>query len=116
MASVILVVDDEEGLRRLAEEALSEAGYDVVLAEDGLAALEILHSGTRVDLLLTDVVMPRMGGVALAHQAERLRPALPIIFMSGYVLDLADLATVHATLLPKPWRPRQLIAAIETRL
>jgi CheY-like chemotaxis protein len=60
--------------------------------------------------------MPQMSGVDLARAAERLRPSLLVIFMSGYVMELEDLAAVGGSLLQKSWRPQQLISEIENRL
>ena len=80
----VLVVEDEPGVRRLLSRYLGGLGYDVQEAVDGVAALEhIHHSGRQVDLVLTDLVMPRMGGVELIRRIRVIRPALPVLCMSG---------------------------------
>ena len=84
----ILVVEDEDALRRLATRLLEKAGYTVLSAADGEQALITCqrHAG-KIDLLLTDVVMPRMSGKRLAERLAKLRPALKILYMSGYTDD-----------------------------
>jgi CheY-like chemotaxis protein len=81
----VLVVEDDKDLRGYLVEVLRELSYRVVAAADGVAALGILEQdSTRVDLLLTDVVMPGMNGRELANRARRLRPTIKVLFMSGY--------------------------------
>jgi two-component system cell cycle sensor histidine kinase/response regulator CckA len=91
-AKTILVVDDEEALRKVARRALEAAGYQVLTAADGEDAREVSakHAG-HIHLLLTDVVMPRMGGPALAEELLKTRPTLLVVYMSGYT----DSAIVH---------------------
>ena len=81
----ILVAEDEPALRLLAHRSLSEAGYTVHTASNGMEALAIVLQGDEIiDLLLTDVIMPKMGGRELAEQLTARFPGLPVIFMSGY--------------------------------
>jgi PAS domain S-box-containing protein len=88
----ILVAEDEAALRHVASRALEAAGYTVLLAADGEEALRVgeRHAGG-IDLLLTDVVMPRMSGRALAQALAQTRPTLKVLYMSGYT----DNAIVH---------------------
>jgi CheY-like chemotaxis protein len=88
----ILVVEDEEALRKVAGRALDAAGYTVLTAADGDEALlaSAQHAGD-IHLLLTDVVMPRMGGRVLAERLRKMRPTLKVLCMSGYTDD----AIVH---------------------
>ena len=80
----ILLVEDEESLLHLTAEVLTESGYTVLPAHNGIEALEIARSfDDSIDLLLTDVVMPRLGGPALAQYVARLRPGIRILFMTG---------------------------------
>ena len=81
----VLVVDDEAAIREVAHRVLTSAGYQVITAADGPAALRLLAEPHQAaDLLLTDVIMPGMTGQAFADQARDLRPGLTVLFMSGY--------------------------------
>ncbi len=81
----ILLVEDEELVRNLSREILESCGYTVIEAGDGIEALEVCASiDCRIDLLMTDVVMPRMGGRELAEKIKEQLPDLPILFTSGY--------------------------------
>lgn len=82
----ILVVDDEPGVRELAAQALMEMGYNVLSAQDGKSALEIIQNlDIPIDLLFTDVVMPNgIDGFQLAKAASNIRPDLPVIFTTGH--------------------------------
>jgi CheY-like chemotaxis protein len=81
----ILVVDDEPDILNFVQSALGRAGYAVVLAESGDAALELFEKlQVSIDLLLTDVIMPGMSGPMLADRLLAMQPSLPVLFMSGY--------------------------------
>jgi CheY-like chemotaxis protein len=80
----ILLVEDDADVRAFLSESMRELGYDVLEAADAEAALRILDDSERIDLLLTDVVLPGANGRALAERAAALRPALKIMFMTGY--------------------------------
>ena len=81
----VLVVDDEGPVRSMVYDTLEPLGYKVIEASSGAAALEIAKmSDSTIDLLLTDVVMPRMGGKELADALETLQPGMKVMFMSGY--------------------------------
>ena len=86
MPSTILVVDDEPDVLETSAEILRMLGFEVSVANSGEAALQVLGETPGIDILLTDVVMPHMDGVTLAHHARRLAPDLKVILMSGYVL------------------------------
>jgi len=84
----ILVVEDDDGVRAYATEALRELGYRVAEAPSGMAALGVLDSVPRLDLLLTDVIMPGdYNGRELADEAVKRRPGLRVLFMTGYSRD-----------------------------
>src|SRR3984957_16334252 len=87
----VLLAEDEEGVRELACEFLRSSGYQVIVGKDGLDALEIAeqHSAP-IDVLVTDVVMPRMRGPELAQRLKRANPALKIVYMSGYLEHDSD--------------------------
>ena len=81
----ILIAEDEEAIRQLVTRALTQEGHDVVAAVDGAEALDTLQrEGGRFDLLLTDIKMPVMDGLALALASARDFPALPIVLMTGF--------------------------------
>jgi two-component system cell cycle sensor histidine kinase/response regulator CckA len=86
----ILLVEDEDPVRVLAQRALLSLGYTVLVAEDGKRALEQIagHEG-EIHLLLTDVVMPGMSGVELFDRVQQLRPEINVLYMSGYTDEAA---------------------------
>jgi CheY-like chemotaxis protein len=87
----ILVVEDEERVRQLSVSLLQELGYQVIDAPDGATALALLERTPRVDLLFTDVGLPRMNGRQLADEARRRHPHLKVLFTTGYAKN----AIVH---------------------
>ncbi|HLL29636.1 MAG TPA: response regulator [Allosphingosinicella sp.] len=114
----ILLVEDEATVRAVAERALTRHGYTVLLAENGEAAIEILERETRVDLMISDVVMPTMDGPTTARAARLLQPDLPILFISGYAeeqlrqsIDLPKVA-----FLAKPFTVQKLAEAARDTL
>jgi DNA-binding NtrC family response regulator len=81
----VLVVEDDNDLRTYLAEVLRELGYTVITANGSEQALKHLNApATKIDLLLTDVVMPGRNGRELAQEAQRLRPGLPVLYMTGY--------------------------------
>ena len=85
---IILLVEDEAGVRRLARSYLESQGYTILESQDGVEGLELASQyAGRIDLLLTDVVMPRMSGPAMAEKLAPPRPDIKVIFMSGYADD-----------------------------
>ncbi len=115
-SEVILLVEDEKGVRELARQYLEMSGYTVLEAEDGHTALELsgMHSGP-IHLLMTDVVMPGISGRELAERISRLRPGIKILYMSGYT----DQSIVHhgiladdAVLLQKPFNMASLASKL----
>jgi signal transduction histidine kinase/AmiR/NasT family two-component response regulator len=115
----VLVVEDNEAIRRVVVRILKRAGYQVVDAGDGLEALDrIAAAENPFDLVLTDVNMPRMSGFELADQLVKLLPTAQVMFMTGYSDDLADLPQ-RARQWPcvvKPFTPTQLLAEIERQV
>lgn len=115
MREHVLVVDDEPMIRRLAARALLEEGFDVHEAGDGEEALALIRSGiVNVDVVLTDIVMPRMNGVELLQSLSALRPDLPVLLMSGYATaELAALGIASpCAVLTKPFSPATLVAEV----
>jgi CheY-like chemotaxis protein len=80
----ILIAEDEEALRGFVQRALADIGHDVAVAADGAEALDLLTRAGRFDLLLADIKMPVMDGIALALAAARDHPDLVILLMTGY--------------------------------
>jgi PAS domain S-box-containing protein len=112
----ILLVEDEDDVRALAREVLERQGYSVLEASDGPRALRQFETGSdRIDLVLTDVVMPRMSGRELVDRVRALRPQTRVLYMSGYTEDaivrhgVRDASTV---LLGKPFAPGDLLAKV----
>jgi len=114
--ATLLLVEDEPALRSLVVTMLEEQGYLVLQAGNGLDAIAVAerHLG-QIDLLLTDVVMPRLSGPELAQQLSVLRPGLEVLFMSGYNdsrLVNRGVAKSNTNLLVKPFTPDQLVRRV----
>jgi signal transduction histidine kinase/CheY-like chemotaxis protein/streptogramin lyase len=116
----VLVVEDEPAVRQVATRTLQHLGYEVVEAVDGVDALEKWAADrTRFDLVLTDVVMPRMSGVDLARALRNQRADLPLVFMSGYTgkdSQWTGGAAAIGPMLEKPFTRAALAAAIRTEI
>ncbi len=115
-SETVLIVEDEELVRGLAERALSARGYTVLTAADGDHAMEVARTwGRHIDLLITDVVMPRTGGRVVAEQLSAARPGLKVLFISGHVDDPRVREAIEsrgAAFLPKPFTPNDLAEAV----
>ena len=106
-ASTILVVEDDDIVRMLIVDVLEELEYTVLEADDGNAALEILADpGKAIDLMMTDHGLPGMNGRELSQKARQLRPALPILFASGYAENIDVPSDMHV--IGKPFSIDQL--------
>jgi PAS domain S-box-containing protein len=114
----ILVVEDEEMIRRLVVRLLTARGYDVLSAPNGFAALEILQrSNASVDLLFVDVVMPGMRGPEFVRRARELYPSLRVLFTTGYELKPTDGESRGPDpVLYKPYTPDQLLPRLRELL
>ncbi len=112
----ILLVEDEDMVRRLVAEALSGAGFEVLAAANGAEALaRAAEVGGRLDLLLTDLIMPGMNGRELHRRLRAPYPDLPVLYVSGYTGDLLGHHGVlepGTNFLPKPFSIRALLAAV----
>jgi two-component system, cell cycle sensor histidine kinase and response regulator CckA len=110
MPQTILVVDDEAIARRFIERALSHEGFEVMLANDGEQALTLLRTTNRkVDLVITDLVMPGMGGHAFALEVATLFAPPPVLYISAYESPQGEMAK---RFLQKPFKPEQLVEAV----
>jgi two-component system cell cycle sensor histidine kinase/response regulator CckA len=106
----ILVVDDEAVARRFLERALAQEGYRVMLANDGEQALELLRMTRRhISLVITDLVMPGMGGHAFALEVAGLPTPPPVLYISAYERPEGEAAK---RFLQKPFSPAELVTAV----
>ena len=113
----ILLVEDDDPVRTFGARALRNRGYQVIEAKGGDAALALMreHAG-KIDLLITDVVMPQMDGPTLVREMRELDPELKVIFISGYAEDsfrqrLGSGEGIH--FLPKPFSLKQLTIKVK---
>jgi two-component system, cell cycle sensor histidine kinase and response regulator CckA len=114
-ARVVLVVEDEPTVREITRQVLENAGYRVLAAGSPSDALRLSnHCGRKIDLLLSDVVMPEMNGIELADRLRRLQPDMVTVFMSGYADgDLVRKETAQLALhIQKPFTANFLLARI----
>jgi CheY-like chemotaxis protein len=120
VAETILLVEDEEAVRSLAKRLLSQKGYRVLEASDGAIALRLAagHVG-EIDLVLTDVAMPNLGGRGMVEELRELSPDLRVLFMSGYPKDevFPDKAAGNRTpYLQKPFTGETLLSEVRAAL
>jgi two-component system, cell cycle sensor histidine kinase and response regulator CckA len=119
-SETVLIVEDEEMVRSLAGRALREHGYTVLEARSGADAIRQLQSRpSGIDLVITDVVMPEMGGRELGRRLKVLRPSLPVLFMSGYTGEdviQRGLMDPDAPFQQKPFSPEGLARAVREML
>jgi PAS domain S-box-containing protein len=116
----LLLVEDRESVREVARQVLQHFGYEVIEASNGVQALEVAarHTG-RLDALITDVVMPEMGGRALSEALRRTRPNLRVLYMSGYTDDdviRRGLLESGSSFIQKPFSPRTFGSAVRALL
>jgi CheY-like chemotaxis protein len=111
----VLLVEDEPAVRTLVQAVLERHGYSVLVAGSGTAALDVVTRDPRpIHVLLTDLVMPGMNGRDLASRVVALRPAVKVLFMSGYAANIAsDLAVEGVSgFLSKPFHEHTLTAKL----
>jgi two-component system, cell cycle response regulator CpdR len=114
----ILVAEDESAVSAFVTRALSYKGHEVTAVPDGLAALSALRAGS-FDLLLTDIVMPGMDGIALALKASRDWPAMRILLMTGYAAERQRAHNLEALIhrvIAKPFTLAEICEAVEEAL
>ena len=113
----ILLVEDEDAVRMFSSRALRDKGYRIIEASNGESALEFIQkNATTIDLVITDVVMPKMDGPTLMEHIKKLNPKMKIIFISGYTEDsfrnsLANDSHVH--FLSKPFNLKELAGKVK---
>jgi two-component system cell cycle sensor histidine kinase/response regulator CckA len=112
----VLLVEDNGAVRAFAAEVLSQAGYQVRSARHGVEALELMRKyESSIDVVVTDVVMPEMGGRPLVEQLRKRRPQLPVLYITAYTDNASMIDEVRATgarLLEKPFTASQLAEAV----
>ena len=114
----VLVVEDNDDVRELAESVLSMSGYGVLSAASGEQALQVLEKGARVDLLFTDVIMPGgMTGLELVEKIHETNPGLPVLVTTGYMDELPGSGRAQGlNVLAKPYRHEDLLGRVEVAL
>jgi CheY-like chemotaxis protein len=117
---IVLLVEDEEAVRKLTRRLLERHGYRVIEATNGEEALRLVAEGDLAfNLVLTDVVMPQLGGPALATRLKVSHPQVPVLFMSGYIEDdivRRGIVTGDAEFLEKPFTTVSLLSAVRRTL
>lgn len=111
----VLIVDDERAVRRYVARILQHDGHTVSEAADGDEALELLNGGgVPVELVISDIVMPRLNGVELMKTLAETHPAVPVILMSAYAQgELAQMGVVAPCgVLPKPFAAERLVEEV----
>lgn len=114
--ATILLVDDDPAVREVTAAMLEDLGYDVVEAESGDQALELLVRGNHVDLLMADFAMPGMTGADLTKAAAERRPGLPVLLVTGYADERAIAAVGEERLVLKPFRNEELARKVRVAL
>ena len=116
VGETVLVVEDEPALREVTRRILSRNGYQVITAANGHEAIEVAaNQAGRIDVVLTDVVMPQMLGKEAAERIRRLRPGVKVLFMSGYtqgVLDTQGVVAAGVNLIEKPFTEKSLLTKL----
>jgi two-component system cell cycle sensor histidine kinase/response regulator CckA len=112
----VLLVEDEAAVREATKRMLRKYGFEVIEAKHGQDALLLWdREGDTIDVVLTDVVMPAMGGAELARTLRERRPDLRVVFMSGYTqgtLELSSMDEAATRFLPKPFTADQLVGTL----
>jgi len=117
--ALVMVVDDEEGVRKLARRALELAGFRVIEARDGIEALALLDDAAPVDLLCADMNMPNLSGDEMARQFRLRQPDLKVLYVSGYVDSLFEKRHTlwqGEAFLEKPFTSKGLLEAVSLLL
>jgi two-component system cell cycle response regulator CpdR len=114
----VLIAEDDAAVREFVSRALAHGGHEVATAEDGLEALSVLN-GSAFDLLVTDIVMPNLDGIALALKVAKDYPAMPVLLMTGYAAERQrahNLDVLIHDVITKPFTLNEICAAAEEAL
>ena len=114
----VLIVDDEEILRKVSSETLTRIGYRVLTAADGLEAVKLFgECAEEIDIVVLDMIMPRMNGVDCLECLRGIDPNIPVVLCSGYIVDAMDAEkSKFTTFLKKPYRAVKLRKIVEETL
>lgn len=117
----IMLVEDEEAVRAFSSRALEKKGYDVVQANSGVEGLRIFkEQAESVDLIISDIIMPELGGFELIEEIQKTNPDIRVIFISGYAeeqfADKFDTYSGNITFLPKPYTLQELVDKVRDML
>ncbi|MGE3179930.1 MAG: response regulator, partial [Vicinamibacterales bacterium] len=118
-SETVLVVEDNDDVRRLTMRTLQQAGYRVLEASGGQDALALVAAGERIDLVVTDVIMPQMNGVTVAQEVRKRHAAMPVLFITGYTPEhvLQRQALDERTgLLTKPFKREAFLGHVRQML
>jgi CheY-like chemotaxis protein len=110
---MLIVVDDDEGVRVLLKELLLDRGYDVITAGNGDEGLVQIQGEPRLSLIITDIRMPGINGWELARRATEIRPDLKVLYITGFPGEQAPAGAPPGPLLKKPWRTGEFYRCIE---
>lgn len=114
----ILLAEDDNSVREFVSRALRQTGHDVVAVGDGQQALDVLEKAT-VDILLADIVMPRLDGIALSLKVSKDHPELPILLITGYAAERQRAHNLDALIhnvLTKPFTLKEICTAVDAAL
>ena len=109
----ILVVDDEDLILYYTEEVLNRYGYNVLLADDGMSALERISETDNIDLIITDISMKNMGGMELFEKVQQVSPKTKFIFISGYAHDIKEFKDFKVDFIQKPLDTNKLLSMVK---
>jgi len=114
---MILLVEDEEAYREVLARILTKAGYEVLEAADGIEALSLLEK-SKVDLIISDILMPRLNGYALVARVRAKWPTIPVILTTGFLSHDAakNMMSGSVEFIPKPINAERLIEMIRRRI
>jgi len=113
---MLIVVDDDDGIRVLLGELLADRGYDVITAQNGAEGLDRIRREPRLSLLITDIRMPGIDGWELARRAQAMRADLKVLYITGYPGEHHPDDAPPGPLLRKPWRAGEFYRCVELLL
>lgn len=110
---MMIVVEDDEGVRGLTRELLLDRGYDVITAENGAEGLAQIQREPRLSIVITDIRMPGIDGWELARRAKAVRPDIKVLYVTGYAGERLPADAPAGRLLRKPWRADEFYRCVE---